>query len=100
MISPVYGTTFPEPAIFTNRHTDPFSEDSLAFSIILYYAGRRLTGARWFSITGIMGTILLDATVYFLVIFSAHVVLTMTIVLARVSLTGFFVDCVHADRFH
>jgi len=63
----------------------PFLKDLLAFLVILYVAGRRTLGQ--FGIPGLLGTILRDSTKYFLVIFTAHLVITLTILLARVGLT-------------
>jgi len=60
----------------------PFLEDLLAFFVILYLAGRWV---RQFGILGLLGTILRDATKYFLVIFTAHFVLVATLLFARVS---------------
>jgi len=61
----------------------PFLEDLLAFLIILHLAARWTT--RRFGIPGLLGTILRDATKYFLVIFTAHFVFVMTLLFARVS---------------
>ena len=47
---------------------------------------------RRFSVPGLVGTILRDATKYFLVIFTAHFVLAATLVFARVSSTIYFVN--------
>ena len=52
-----------------------------------------------FSIPGLVGTILRDATKYFLVIFTAHFVLAMTLLLARVSSTVYFANCDDAKWF-
>jgi len=65
-------------------------EDLLAFLVILHVAG--WWKIRRFSIPGLVGTILRDATKYFLVIFTAHFVLVMTIIFARVSLMGYFTN--------
>jgi len=61
----------------------PFSEDLLAFLVIVRLAGRWTI--QWFGIPGILGTILRDATKYFLVIFTSHLILAATIIFARVS---------------
>jgi len=68
----------------------PFLEDLLAFLIILYLAGRWF---RQFGLRGLLGTILRDATKYFLVIFTAHLALTLTLLFARVSTTVYLVSC-------
>jgi len=68
---------------FPNGHADPFLEDLLAFLIILHLASRWTI--RRFDIPGLLGTILRDATKYFLVIFTAHFVFVMTLIFARVS---------------
>ena len=67
-----------------------FWEDLLAFLIILYLAGRWF---RQFGLLGLLGTILRDATKYFLVIFTAHLVLTSTLLFARVSPTIYLACC-------
>jgi len=58
--------------------------DLLAFVIILYLGGRWTI--RQFSLPGLLGTILRDATKYFFVIFTAHFVLAMTLLFARPSI--------------
>jgi hypothetical protein len=89
VISLAYGETFQNSPALRNDHTKPvFWEDLLAFSIILYLAGWWKN--RQFGIPGLLGTILRDATKYFLVIFTAHLVLAMTLLFARVSSTMSF----------
>ena len=56
--------------------------DLLAFLIILHLASR--STARKFGLPGLLGTIVRDATKYFLVIFTAHFVLVMTLLFAPV----------------
>ena len=73
-----------------------FLEDLLAFLIILYLAGRWV---RQFGLLGLLGTILRDATKYFLVIFTAHLALTLTLLLARVSPTAYLASCGNAKWF-
>jgi len=75
----------------------PFLEDLLAFFIILHLAGRWTV--RWSGIPGLLGTILRDATKYFLVIFTAHFVLAMTLLFARVSLAMYFANRNDAKQF-
>ena len=61
----------------------PLPEDLLAFFVILHLSGWR--AIRRLGVQGILGTILRDATIYFFVIFTAHFVLAMTLLFARVS---------------
>ncbi|KAF9789643.1 hypothetical protein BJ322DRAFT_1178306 [Thelephora terrestris] len=58
--------------------------DSLAFLLILFLARRSKMGGLEF--TGILATIVEDATLYFLVIFTSHFVLEMTLALGRESI--------------
>jgi len=61
--------------MFQDGHTNQFLKDLLVFLIILHLAGRWT----WrFDVSGLLGTILRDATIYFLVIFMAHFVFVMT----------------------
>jgi hypothetical protein len=62
-----------------------YTPDSLAFLLILFLARRSKMGGLEF--TGILATIVEDATLYFLVIFTSHFVLEMTLALGRVSAT-------------
>jgi len=55
--------------------------DLLAFLTILRQAGR--STVRRFGMPGLLGTIVRDTTKYFFVIFTAHFVLTMTLLLGR-----------------
>jgi len=59
--------------------------DFLAFSLIIFLTGK----SRASNIRGptLLGAIAQDATWYFLVIFSSHFVLEMTLTLGRVSAT-------------
>lgn len=66
----------------------PFLKDLLAFFVILRLPGRWTI--RRFGVPGLLGTIIRDSTKYFLVIFTAHFVLVMTILFARVSSTMHF----------
>ena len=96
-ISLVYGKIFPNsprPRMTTSTIS---LEDLLAFLIILRLAGR--STYRRFGIPGLLGTILRDATKYFLVIFTAHLVLAMTILFARVSSMTCCADNSDAKRF-
>jgi hypothetical protein len=85
-ISLIYGTW--EIYVATDS-TDPADNlctpDSLAFLFIIFMANKSKTGG--FKFTGILGTIVEDATQYFLVIFTSHFVLEMTLTLGRVSAT-------------
>lgn len=61
--------------------------DSLAFSMILFFTAqsdRKIPGLK---VPTIAATIMEDATLYFLVIFTSHFVLEMTILFGRVNLT-------------
>ena len=58
--------------------------DFLAFSLVVFLA--KTSSAPGFQVPGILGIIAQDATRYFLVIFTSHFVLTMTLALGRVSL--------------
>jgi len=81
--------------MFQDGHTNPL-KDLLVFLIILHIAGR---WARRFDVSGLLGTILRDATIYFLVIFTAHFVFVMTLVLARVSSAMCFTSHDSAEVF-
>jgi len=59
--------------------------DISAFLVIVVLAAK--SGIRGFRMPGILRTIVQDATVYFLVIFTSHFVLEMTLILARVSIS-------------
>ena len=73
-----------------------FLEDLLAFLVILHTAG--WWKIRRFGIPGLVGTILRDATKYFLVIFTSHFVLVMTLLFTRVSLMVHFANCDDVKR--
>jgi len=55
--------------------------DTLAFSLIVWFAKRSRVGG--FEVSGILRTMVEDATRYFLVIFTSHFVLAMTLALGR-----------------
>lgn len=59
--------------------------DISAFLVIIILAAK--SGIRGFRMPGILRTIVQDATVYFLVIFTSHFVLEMTLLLARVNIS-------------
>ena len=65
-------------------------KDFVAFLIIVYLAGR--STFRQLGIPTILDTIARDATKYFLVIFTAHFVLVMTLLIARVTSATVFVN--------
>ena len=67
-------------------------EDLLAFLIILYLAGR--STIRQLGIPTLLDTIARDAAKYFFVIFTAHFVLLMTLLFARVSSAAVFANAV------
>lgn len=60
--------------------------DSLAFALILLVASKSKAGK--VKIPILLKTILGDAMVYYLFIFSSHLVLTLTLLFARVSTTA------------
>jgi len=95
VVSLGYGKVFPIELIpFLNAHS---LEDLLVFLVILHMAG--LWKIRRFGIPGLMGTILRDATKYFLVIFTSHFVLVMTLIFARVSSMHYFANRDDPKRF-
>lgn len=65
--------------------------DALAFSLVTLWA--RKTKTRCIHFTTILDTIAEDATWYFMVIFSSHFVLVMTLNLGRVSVTVSLTRC-------
>jgi len=67
---------------------DMYAPDSLAFLLVVYLAIR--SKASSVKIPTILGTMAEDATWYFLVIFTSHFVLEMTLILGRVSATAPF----------
>ena len=71
-----------------NTHSDPPARryiDTLAFSLILFVAARsKVMKAR---IPSVLGTMAQDAALYFVLIFSSHFTLVMTMTLGRVSAT-------------
>jgi hypothetical protein len=65
---------------------DMYAPDSLAFSLIIFLAIKsKVSSAK---IPTVLGAMAEDATRYFLVIFSTHFVLEMTLVFGRVSATA------------
>lgn len=58
--------------------------DFLAFLMIIFLAAK--SGLKDFKMPSLLRTIVQDATVYFLVIFTSHFVLEMTLLLARVTI--------------
>jgi len=69
----------------------PFLQDLLVFLVILHLAS--WWTVQWFSVLGLLSTILRDATKYFLLMFRVHFILPVTLILARVSLTVYFGNC-------
>lgn len=65
------------------QNADIFTPDFFAFLLIIFLAID--SKPRGFKVPTIMGTIAEDATLYFLVIFTSHFVLEMTLNLGRVS---------------
>ena len=60
--------------------------DSCAFAVIVVSAFKALPPLREkkFKLTGIVGTLIQDATIYYAMIFTSHLTLTMFIFFARV----------------
>ena len=85
-LSPVYGTVFP---LLTARPTasNPFFiKDALALLIIVYSAKRRDGSlARVGGVPTLLDKILQDATAYFLVLFTSHLLLFLCEIFAPVS---------------
>ena len=70
--------------------------DSCAFVVIVVSAYKTLPPSREnkFKLTGIVGTLIQDATIYFVMIFTSHLTLTMFIFSARVCCVAiFFITC-------
>ena len=78
-LSLVYGTKFSLPFGIPSDH----AADFLAFSVIVFLVVR--SNARKVPLSRLFKIIVQDATYYFLIIFSSHLVLEFTIFLARVS---------------
>jgi hypothetical protein len=70
------------PALHTRDIYSNRPADLLAFSVIVYLVIQ--SNANKIPIFGLFRTVVQDATFYFLVIFSSHVVLVMFIIFARV----------------
>lgn len=97
-IEPDISLLWPSPSSMVRRdHLTPISRDTdpaknvhtpdfLVFSLILFLA--RSSRAVGFELPTLWGVIAKDATVYFLVIFTSHLVLEMTLIFGRVSATG------------
>ena len=97
VISLVYGRPFPTLPCFYAVMLTVFLEDLFAFFAILRLPGR--WAVRRFGLPGLLGTILKDATKYFLVIFTAHLTLAMTLLFAKVGLTMYIAIHNNAERF-
>ena len=70
--------------------------DSCAFAVIVVSAFKTRPPSREnkFKLTGIVGTLVQDATIYFVMIFTSHLTLTMFIFSARVCCAAiFFITC-------
>ena len=87
-ISLLYGKPLPNQAYFQVATLILTSEDLLAFLIIMYQVN--WSRARQYGVPGLLGTIVRDATKYFLVIFTAQFVLAITLLFGRVSSAKFF----------
>ena len=85
MLSLVYDTSFPSTAHILA--SDPFPiEDALALLIIVYSAKRRAGGlARVGGMPSLLDKILQDATMYFLVLSTGHLLLLFFEIFAPVS---------------
>jgi len=82
-ISLLYGSLFSE--VFHLSSFINITTDTLAFLVIVVLAVRAgLNGAK---VPRILRSIVQDTTLYFLVIFTSHFVLVMTLLFARVSLS-------------
>ena len=72
--------------------TDKFTSDFLVFSLVILFARKsRVPGLKFPSL---LDTVAEDATWYFLVIFTTHLLLVITLSFGRVSLIMSFPDCV------
>ena len=70
-----------------NIHLSPTrGPDFLAFSLVIFFAVRAHRETGGLKVPTILQTIAEDSTRYFLVIFTSHLVLIMTLLFARVSL--------------
>lgn len=77
------------PALNAARDTSiDYPADFLAFSTIVYLVVR--PNVYKFPIPSLLKIIARDATYYFLVIFSSHVVFVLTLLFAKVSVLSFF----------
>jgi len=74
-------------SIFCLNSVTDTTIDFLAFLIIVVLAAK--SRLKDFKMPSILRTIVQDATVYFLVIFTSHFVLEMTLLLARVTVSVF-----------
>lgn len=83
VISLAFGEAFPELPCFQTVTPTMFLQDLFAFLIILYQASR--SRVRHLGVPSLLGTIVRDATKYFLVIFTAQFALAMTLLFGRVS---------------
>ena len=81
-ISLFYGLPFPK-GLPTPAHQ--VTTDASVFLVIVALAAK--SGFKNLKMTMILRTVLRDATAYFLVIFTSHFVLEMTLLLARVSVS-------------
>ena len=97
VISLGYGKLFPNLPCFQTTIPVLTFKDLLAFSVILYLASR--SANRMYGIPSLLRTIVRDATIYFLVIFTSHLVLVITLLFARVGFQMFFTDCNYTERF-
>lgn len=78
---PPFFLSFRRVSFQLTRVTTDFS----AFVVIIVLAAK--SGIRGFRMPGILRTIVQDATIYFLVIFTSHFVLEMTLLVARVKIS-------------
>ena len=71
--------------------------DSCAFVVIVVSAYKTLPPSREnkFKLTGIVGTLIQDATIYFVMIFTSHLILAMFVFFARVCLCSDFFERCH-----
>lgn len=91
-LEPFYVCVFASTAGLESAYTLlSLAFDSCAFIIIMVSAYRSLppSSVRDIRLTGVVGTVVRDATIYFTLIFTSHLVLTIFIFFARVCRDAF-----------
>ena len=84
-ISLFFGKATHTPTLHTHSGASPVS-DSAAFTVIIGAGLKSGLGANAVGRPSIVKTIVQDATIYFFMIFSSHLVFVLTLVFARVSI--------------